>query len=230
MTSLTHRTVADLSTVRHVDMTSLTQRTVADVSTARHVDITSLTQRTVAALITVRHDDIRPRRLSTFTSNTRETLLEIYSHADTFCVGKYALVIYEHDRPVTVSGYETELRSIDFKTVSEVLEYTHPLTGQIYHLVIYQAINIPNLDNHFLCPMQCRVNDITINNVSKFLMKTPIPDSHSIVAHDVDNPLTPLVIPLYIHGVTSWLPVYKPSLEDWNSKKYQTNPPTRRIK
>ena len=40
--------------------------------------------------------------------------------------------------------------------------------------------------------------------------------------HDVDNPLTPIVLPLYIHGVKSWLPVSKPSLEDWNYKKYQT--------
>ena len=53
-------------------------------------------------------------------------------------------------------------------------------------------------------------------------MNKPTPDSHSIVAHDINNPLTPLVLPLYIHGVTSWLPVSKPSLEDWNSKKYQT--------
>ena len=53
-------------------------------------------------------------------------------------------------------------------------------------------------------------------------MKTPTPDSHFIVAPDIENPLTPLVLPLYIHSVTSWLPVYKPSLEDWNPKKYHT--------
>ena len=82
--------------------------------------------------------------------------------------------------------------------------------------------HIPNLDHHFLCPMQCIVNDITINDVPKFLMKTPTPDSHFIVAHDINNPLTPLVLPLYINGVTSWLPVPKPSLEDWNYMKYQT--------
>ena len=70
--------------------------------------------------------------------------------------------------------------------------------------------------------MQCRVNDITINDVPKFLIKTPTPNSHSIVAHDINNPLTPLVLPLYIHGVTSWIPVSKPSIEDRNNMKYQT--------
>ena len=78
------------------------------------------------------------------------------------------------------------------------------------------------LDHNLLCPMQCRVNDITINDVPKFLMKTLTPDSHSIVAHDINNPLTPLVLPLFIHGVTSWIPVSKPSLEDWKYMKDQT--------
>ena len=143
-------------------------------------------------------------------------------HADTCYVGKKALSIYDYDRPVTVSGYDPQLGSRDFKTVSAVLDYTHPLTGQIYHTVIHQSIQIPNLDHHLLCPMQCRFNDIIINNVRKFLMKTPTPESHSIVAHDINNPLTQIVLPLYIHGVTSWLPVSKPSLDDWNYMKYQT--------
>ena len=86
-------------------------------------------QRTVAAVGTVRHVDIRPRRLSTLTSNNKYTSLEIDSHANTCCVGKEALVIYDYDRPVTVSVYDPQLGSRDFKTVSAVLEYTHPLTG-----------------------------------------------------------------------------------------------------
>ena len=70
--------------------------------------------------------------------------------------------------------------------------------------------------------MQCRLNDTIINDVPKFLMKTLTHDSHSIVAHDINNPLTLLVLTLYINGVTSWLPVSKPSLEYWNYMKYQT--------
>ena len=37
----------------------------------------------------------------------------------------------------------------------------------------------------------------------------------------MNEPLTPLRIPLYLHGVTSWLPVSKPTLEDWNQEQYQ---------
>ena len=113
-----------------------------------------LTQMTVSSVSTFRHVDIQPRRLITLTSNTRETLLELDSHADTCCVGKEALLIYDYDRLVIVSGYDPELGSRDFKTVLAVLEYTHPLTGQIYHIVIHQAIQIPNLDYQLIFPIQ----------------------------------------------------------------------------
>ena len=71
--------------------------------------MTPLTQRTVAAVSTFRNVDIRPRRLSTLTSNTKDTSLELDSHVDTCCVGKEALLIYDYDRPVTVSGYDPQL-------------------------------------------------------------------------------------------------------------------------
>ena len=115
-----------------------------------------------------------------------------------------------------------ELGLRHFEIVSAVFEHTYPLTGQIYHLVIHQSIQIPNLDHHFLCPMQYRVINITISDVPNFLMNAPTPGSHSIVAYDMDNLLTPLVLPLYIHGVIAWLHVSKPSLEDCIPKRCQT--------
>ena len=51
-------------------------------------------------------------------------------------------------------------------------------------------------------------------NASTYKWQTLTKDSHSIVAHDVNNPLTPLRMPMYLHCVTSWLPVSKPTLED----------------
>ena len=35
-------------------------------------------------------------------------------------------------------------------------------------------MQIPNLDHHLLCPMQCRVNYITINNVPYWGHKNPL--------------------------------------------------------
>jgi hypothetical protein len=40
--------------------------------------------------------------------------------------------------------------------LAELLLIYHVLvTGKVYHLVINQAVHIPHLDHHLLCPMQC---------------------------------------------------------------------------
>ena len=158
---------------------------------------------TVAAVSTVRHVNIRPHGISTLTTNPRETSLELDSHADTCCVGAGALIIADYDRPVTVTGYDPQLGTRTLRTVSAVLEYTKS-NGQRYHLLINQAISIPNLDHHLLCPMQCRVNDIIINDCPKFLTPNPRPDSHAIVAVDPEDDSKQIILPLSISGVTSY--------------------------
>jgi NCAIR mutase (PurE)-related protein len=60
-----------------------------------------------------------------------------------------------------------------YKTVSGVIGYIDPTTGRMLHLVINQAIHIPHLDHHLLCPMQCRVNDVTVDETPKFLATRP---------------------------------------------------------
>ena len=102
-------------------------------------------------------------RVSNSSVNINETSLELDSHADTCVVGRYCLIINDFDRPVTVYGYDRALGAKTYRTVSAVLEYIDPVTGQHYHLVIHQAIEIPHLDHHLLCPMQCEVNDVTVN-------------------------------------------------------------------
>jgi len=80
------------------------------------------------------------------------------------CVlGCDALILLDYNRPVTVKGYDPSLGTKTYATVSDALAYDDPLTGEVYHIVINQAIYIPHLDHHLLCPMQCRVNDVTVN-------------------------------------------------------------------
>ena len=172
----------------------------------------------------VRYVAIRPSRMRVIgavTFNHKETSLENDSHADTCCVGKHCYVFQDYDRPVTVFGYDPQLGSNEFRTVSAAVGYTHPDTGQTYHLVIHQAIEIPHLDHHLLCPMQCRVNDIEINECPKFLAKEPSEGTHAIVVPDPESPRTKsITMPLCIRGVTSYLPVFAPSREDWELHRY----------
>ena len=102
--------------------------------------------------------------MSSVTSNLRESSLELDSHADTSCLGGDALVLADHEQPVNVTGYDKALGSKTFRTVTGAVLYDHPDTGVAYILIIAQAVSMPDLEHHLLCPMQCRVNDVVVND------------------------------------------------------------------
>ena len=131
-----------------------------------------------------------------------ETTLELDSHADTCVLGRDALIILDYQRPVTVVGYDESLGTKTYATVSGVVAYDDPQSGRTLHLIIHQAIHIPHLDHHLLCPMQCRVNDVIVNDLPKFLASDPTDQTHALTIKDPDNPLQPVILPLNLRGVT----------------------------
>jgi hypothetical protein len=116
-----------------------------------------------------------------------ETTLELDSHADTSVLGHGALITLDYNRPVSVVGYDESLGSKTYQTVSGVVAYNDPQTGRMLHLIINQAIHIPHLDHHLLCPMQCGVNDVIVNNLSKFLAADPTDQMHALTLTDPNN-------------------------------------------
>jgi hypothetical protein len=85
------------------------------------------------------------------------------------CVlGHNALIFLDNDRPVVVEGYDPALCTKTYATVSGGLADDDPQTCKVYHLVINQVIHIPHLAHHLLCPMQCQVNDVIVDNMSYF--------------------------------------------------------------
>ena len=141
------------------------------------------------------------------TDSVAETTLELDSHADTCVLGRHALITLDYNRPVSVMGYDASLGTHTYKTVSGVIAYTDPTTGRTLHLVINQAIHIPHLDHHLLCPMQCRVNDVTVDETPKFLATRPTEQTHALTVPDPDNPPQTISLPFMIRGVTSFLNV-----------------------
>jgi hypothetical protein len=148
---------------------------------------------------TIRLDDRRCSATKTNDSSYKTTL-ELDSHADTCVLGRHALIILDHNRPVTVMGYDESLGSKTYKTVSGVVAYTDPTTGRTLHLIINQAIHVPHLDHHLLCPMQCRVNDVI-----KFLATRPTDQTHALTVADPDDPSQTFTMPLSLRGATSLL-------------------------
>ncbi len=135
-------------------------------------------------------------------------------------LGHDALIILDDNRPVSVVGYDESLGSKTYQTVSGVVAYDDPQTGRTLHLIIDRTIHIPHLDYHLLCPMQCRVNDVIINNLPKFLATDPTDQTHALTLTDPVNPLQLVILPLILRGVTLLLNVRSTTIDEFNSHDY----------
>jgi hypothetical protein len=72
----------------------------------------------------------------------------------------------------------------------------------------------------FFAQMQCRVNDMTINNLPKFLAANPTDQTHALIITDPNNPLQPVILPLTLRGVTWLLNVRTVTIDEFNSQDY----------
>jgi hypothetical protein len=68
--------------------------------------------------------------------------------------------------------------------------------------------------------MQCRVNDVTINNLPKFLAVDPTDQTHALTLTDPNNPLQPVILPLILRGVMLLLNVRSTTIDEFNSHDY----------
>ncbi len=118
-------------------------------------------------------------------------------------------------------GYDESLGSKTYKTVSRVVAYTDPKTWRTPHLIIHQAIHVPHLDHHLICPMQCCMNDVIVDKMPKFLASIPTDQTHALTVADPDDPSRMLTMPLSLRGVTSLLNVRKFTSDDF----YNTDTP-----
>jgi hypothetical protein len=163
----------------------------------------------------IRTVQLRPRvaLVASVGRKDKETTLELDSHADTSILGGGALVVADFNEPVNVQGYDPSLGTKTYRTITGAVGYCDPTNGRNFHLVIHQAIYIPDLDHHLLSPMQCRVADVAVNDCPKFLSANPSSETHSIVAYDEDG--VRVILPLGLHGVTSALNVHRISEAEW---------------
>ena len=86
------------------------------------------------------------------TANDYHSRVELDRHSDTCVIGKNAMVIHDHRRRVSVTGYDPKAGSNLYRIVSAAQ------TGETSLLIINQAIEIPHLRNHLLCIFQCRMS------------------------------------------------------------------------
>jgi hypothetical protein len=134
--------------------------------------------------------------------------VELDSHADTCCVGGDFLVVKETLKTVKVSSLLQSLGTVSkVPIVSAAMAYDDPRSGKVFILIVHQALHFKELKHCLLWPIQLRLNDVVINERPTFLTTRPTEHDHAITCGD-------LLIPLELHGVTSYFPCIKPSKEE----------------
>ena len=139
------------------------------------------------------------------------------NHADTCVVGtKTVLLIHDYVRPVQVHGYDEGVGETEaLRTVSAVIAYDHPESGDTYMLILHQAILITQMENNLLFPLQMRDNNVRVNDEPKFMVPKPTDNHHAIVIRGIYQDQQLINIPLSIKGVISYFTSRKPTREEY---------------
>jgi len=141
--------------------------------------------------------------------------MDLDTHADNTVLGGSCLLIHDTGWKVDVSGFSSVLGSIELPIISGAIAYDHPITGKVYILVFHQTIYCRQMENHLICPMQCRMNGVVINVTPKMCVPNPDDSTHFIEVTDPLDPDATLHIPMMLRGVTSCFCVRKPSTAEF---------------
>ena len=116
-----------------------------------------------------------------------------------------------------MTGYDPSEGTVakGLRTVAAALAYDDPRSGKTKIIMLNQAILIPHLDVHLLCPMQLRMNDVKLCEEPKFLADNPDDSTHALSIPPSEGSGEGLHIPLSLHGVASYFPVRRPTTEEW---------------
>jgi hypothetical protein len=137
--------------------------------------------------------------------------VDLDSHANTCCVGSGVLIVNQMDWTACVSPFLKSLGSVSKVPIaSAAIAYDHPSTGEVFVLVIHQALQFTEMTHCLLCPMQLRLNDVVVNKQPKFLTTKPTKIDYAIVFGE-------LLIPLDLHGVTSYFHGRTPTKTEYDN-------------
>ena len=185
-------------------------RFAGQMTTVLHDEITGVRARRIAAVR-------RLRMLGKLRRGRRdpEFRVELDSHAEQSVVSsECALILRTHSTTVSVYGYDHG-ESRRCKVVDAVVGYRDPSTGDVWMLVINQALEVPGIAHPLLCSNQLRMNALTVNDEPKALVSNPTERTHAIAVPIPDSEDEELLIPLSIHGVFSYFPATIPTKSEW---------------
>jgi hypothetical protein len=81
---------------------------------------------------------------------------------------------------------------------------------------------VPEKPNILLGNFQLRLNNITVNDLPKFMSDEPTDETHAITI-PLDNDGNVITIPLSLEGFISYFPTFKPSVDEYESAEEGVN-------
>jgi hypothetical protein len=143
-------------------------------------------------------------RVSAFHSS-EEPRSELDPHADTCCVGNNGLILYYHNRTVSVAPFLDSFSKEDHvPIVTAAIAYDDPINAQTYMIIVHQALYFGDkkklrLAHNLINPFQCRLNQVHIDECARVLTHQPNDLSHSIFFRAEQ-----VKIPLRLNGIVSY--------------------------
>ena len=134
-------------------------------------------------------------------------------------MGENCLVVHDTEQTISVEPFDKTLGShLKVPIVTAAVAYDCPTTLNTYILFFHQALHIPNLKKHLLCPNQLRHNQVIVND-TPLLYLQPSQRDHTQHSLLFEPPNKNLHIPLSLEGTTSY---FETRLPTWTAEV--TNP------
>jgi hypothetical protein len=131
---------------------------------------------------------------------------ELDSHANMPVVGKNAYIISDTGRVADVNPFTPDYDSMMIPIVDAAVLYECPYDGQLYILVIRNALHVPSMQNNLLPPFVLREAGIRVKDTPKIQTIEPTEEDHSIYFPETD-----FRIPLSLWGMFSYFVTSKPT-------------------
>ena len=131
------------------------------------------------------------------------------SHANMPVIGMNAYILSKIGETVVVAPFTPDYKPISVELVDTALKYECPYSGEVKVLIIRRGLYVPSMTHNLLPPFMPREAGITINEVPKIHATSPTEEHHAMTFQE-----TNFRIPLSLHGIFSYFPTSKPSIQE----------------
>ena len=112
---------------------------------------------------------------------------ELDPHANMVVLGAHTFIFESTNRTCNVQPFDPSLgTALKIPIVDGAVVYECSYTGEIYVIIVRNALHIPHLRNNLIPPFVMRSAGVTLNETPEIHRKDPTIDDHCITFEDSD--------------------------------------------